>query len=113
VATSPNIGFTYAEEGVVTSEVAVNEALNIMDMLLQCAVIDRNLATPPGSPADGDVYLVATSGTGAWSGKDGQIAGYYSGWIFYTPSEGFTMRVLDENLWLGWNGSTWNTFTVT
>lgn len=113
MAASPNLAFTYAEEGQVNAETAVNDALNRLDMLVQCAVIDRDLTAPPGGEANGDVYLVATGATGDWAGKDGQIAGYYDGWIYYTPAEGFVMRVLDENLWLGWNGSSWNTFTVT
>ncbi|WP_444891377.1 DUF2793 domain-containing protein [Microbulbifer sp. DLAB2-AA] len=43
------------------------------------------LAPPPGSASDGDRYLVAT-GTGAWSGKDGQLARYVADpgyWQFF------------------------------
>ena len=113
MADSPNIALTYLEEGQANAEVTVNDAFNRLDMLLKWSIVDRDLATPPGSPTNGDVYLVATSGTGAWSGKDGQIAGYYDGWIFQTVAEGRMFRVLDENIWIGWNGATWNTFTVT
>ncbi len=38
------------------------------------AVIDNTLTAPPGSPSIGDSYLVAAGATGAWSGKDNQVA---------------------------------------
>lgn len=71
---------------------------------------DRDLATPPGSPADGDCYLVAASGTGAWSGHDGDIAFYMNtSWVFINVIEGFTAWVNDENAFIGYNGSSWVT----
>lgn len=113
MADSPNIALTYLEENQANSEVAVNSAFNRLDMLLKWAIVDRDLATPPGSPTNGDVYLVATSGTGAWATHDGELAGYYDGWIFQTVAEGRMFRVLDENIWIGWDGAAWKTFTVT
>lgn len=110
---TPNLGFTYLEEGQANAEVAVNDALNRMDMILQAAVIDRDLTAPPGSESNGDVYLVAASATGDWAGKDGQLAGYYDGYIYATVNEGFILRVLDENIWIGWTGSAWETIDTT
>jgi hypothetical protein len=51
-----------------------NEALRLLDGLVQLAVIDRDLTAPPGSPADGDRYIVASGATGEWSGWNGSIA---------------------------------------
>ena len=45
-----------------------NEALRLLDGLVQLSVLDRDLTTPPGSPADGDRYIVASGGTGSWAG---------------------------------------------
>lgn len=42
-------------------------------------VISTTTAAPPGSPADGDIYYVPTGATGAWAGKDGQIATWNDG----------------------------------
>lgn len=55
-------------------------------------VISLALATPPGSPSDGDAYIVAASPTGAWAGQAKAIAYYQTGtgWIFITPRTGFT-----------------------
>jgi hypothetical protein len=72
-----------------------NEALQRIDMLLCPVVEGAALAAPPAGPADGACYLVAAGATGAWSGKDGTIAGITDGgWRFITPIEG--TRVLDR-----------------
>lgn len=73
-------------------------------------VINMTTATPPGSPSDGDAYLVATGGTGVWSGKDGQVARYstiLTAWEFGVPKNGW--RVWDRNTALPYhyNGSAW------
>ena len=41
-----------------------NEALRILDGLVQLSVLDRVLSEPPGSPADGDRYIVGSGATG-------------------------------------------------
>ena len=38
-----------------------NEALRLLDGLVQLAVLDRDLTAPPGAPADGDRYIVASA----------------------------------------------------
>jgi hypothetical protein len=101
-------------ESQASAEVVVNNALNLIDGLMNLSVLDRDLATPPGSPANGDAYLVATAGTGAWSGKDGQIAIYADGWVFAPVKFGLIMYVEDENaLLIRRAAGTWGTITVT
>ncbi|MBG1232967.1 DUF2793 domain-containing protein [Aestuariivirga litoralis] len=47
----------------------------------------KTLTAPPGSPALGDHYVVATGGTGAWAGKDKYVAVYTArGWVFLAPN---------------------------
>lgn len=63
-------------------------------------VKDKDLATPPGSPALGDRYIVAASGTGAWTGKDKQIAEWTArGWVFQVPNAFDVTMVVDEALY--------------
>lgn len=52
---------------------------------------------------------MGASGTGAWSGHDGEIAFYASGWLFITVKEGFVFWVEDENVLLVYNGSSYQT----
>lgn len=84
-----------------------NNALQVLDILVQSAVIDKDLATPPGSPASGDLYIVASSPTGAWVGHTNHLAYYRSGWVFVVPFEGLAVYVKDEDLRYVYDGSAW------
>lgn len=69
-----------------------NEALVALDTLVQMAVEELELVTPPGSPATGQSWSVGLSATGDWSGQDGDIATWTeAGWRFLTPLEGWTL----------------------
>lgn len=81
--------------GQAQKELAHNEALHRVDMLLCPLIESAALTAPPASPAPGACYLVATGATGAWAGKDLMLAGYTEGgWRFVAPIEG--MRLLDR-----------------
>lgn len=85
-----------------------NEALTMLDALVQLSVLDRDLATPPGSPAPGARYLVAASPTGAWSGQAGKIAAWQNGaWSFFPPQAGWVLWVADEAVPIAFTGSAW------
>lgn len=89
--------FPFLEVSQAQKELTHNEALRIIDVLANMLVIDRDLTAPPGSPVNGDTYIVAGSPTGAWVGQAGKIAFYYGGWSFITPFEGLTAWVDDED----------------
>ena len=42
-----------------------NEALVKVDAIIQLAVISQTLTSPPGSPAEGDRYIIASGATAA------------------------------------------------
>jgi len=75
----------------------------------QGQVIDRDLSSPPGSPAKGDRYIVKATGTGGWAGHDNAIT-YYNGstWVFIAPVEGLVCWVKDEDLFVKHNGTAWD-----
>ncbi|NJO82927.1 MAG: DUF2793 domain-containing protein, partial [Blastochloris sp.] len=90
---TPHITAPYLVEGQSQGEVTHNDGLNYLETLICGKIKDRNLTAPPGSPADGDAYIVMATATGAWAGHDGKIAAYYSGWIFITPKESFRVYI--------------------
>lgn len=99
-STGTNIGLAYGwalgESGWNTS---MDANLRKLDALTQGSVKDKDLATPPASPADGDCYIVAASPTGAWASQAGKVARWWAGrsaWEFYTPKEGWRLYVVDE-----------------
>jgi hypothetical protein len=74
-------------------------------------VLDRDLSAAPGSPSNGDRYIVATGvSTGDdWFGQEKKIAEWDAGatgggaWVFTTPSEGWALWVEDENVQVVYN----------
>jgi len=85
-----------------------NEALRLLDITVQLAVLDRDLSEPPALPGEGDRYIIGPSPTGAWEGRAGQIAAYWGGvWVFLAPGEGWHARVLDEAVTLCHQSGQW------
>jgi hypothetical protein len=107
MATTPHLGATLLEQSQSQKEITINEALSRLDALLNSGAIDKDLATPPGSPSAGDVYIVAAGATGAWSGKTGQIAYFDQVWRFIVPRTGLVLWVCDESKQYVCTGAGW------
>jgi hypothetical protein len=108
MANSTNLAMPFIEAAQAQKHVTHNAALQLLDAMVMLSVLDRDLATPPGSPTDGDRYLVAASATGAWSGKDGKIGAWQDGaWTFHTPKEGWFAWIADEDIVQAFNGASW------
>ena len=105
---SPLLALPYLASAQAQKHVTHNEALSLIDGLLQLSVISRSLNTPPGVLVDGDRYLVAVSPTGDWAGQAGQVALRMEGaWRFLNPRKGWRLWVEAENLLLVFDGTTW------
>ncbi len=81
--TTTHLLLPYILAAQAQKHVTHNEALKLLDGLVQLSVLDRDLTTPPDSPTDGDRYIV---GAGA---EDEAVLQVYdgSGWVGTTPSE--------------------------
>jgi hypothetical protein len=108
--TTPRLGAPELLVDQAVPETTVNEQIRYLESAAGHFIFkSRVVAAPPGSPADGDCYLVAASPTGAWSGQAGKIAFLVNtAWVFITPIEGFTAWVNDENAFIGYDGAAWN-----
>lgn len=103
-----NLQLPTIETSQAQKEVTVNEAFAIVDAILNVGAADKDLATPPGSPAEGDLYIVAASATGDWSSHEDDITYYNnSEWKFITPQEGMRLWVSDENRLYIYDGTEW------
>ncbi|MFZ5930883.1 MAG: DUF2793 domain-containing protein [Pseudomonadota bacterium] len=108
MANTANLALAYLEAAQSQKHVTVNDTLSGLDTLVQLAVLDRDLTAPPGSPAEGDRYLVANSPSGAWAGQAGKIAAWQAGaWVFRTPRNGWKAWVADEALPVFYDGGAW------
>jgi hypothetical protein len=116
MTTNVDVGATHlASQQVAGAHTLVNDILNRLGANVHLAVIDRDLTTPPSlsSPADdGKRYIVAASATGDWSGKDGQVALWYGGWIFFPHLAGWTAWIVDEAHEVRSDGTDWQDGTA-
>lgn len=122
IVNGPKIGTMVSAANGDTYGDGLRHELRTQQALIQGNVRNLTLATPPGSPSNGDSYVVAASPTGAWTGQANSIA-YWAvdaqdgpsitpniatgAWEFYTPLAGW--RVFDLNTGASWsyNGSAW------
>jgi hypothetical protein len=108
VATSTHLKLPFILPAQAGKHITHNEAIAALDTLAQLAVLDRDLAAPPGSPVTGARYIVAVSPTGAWVDKAGQVAAWDgAAWLFHAPEPGWLAYLVDENGLIVWTGATW------
>ena len=86
-----------------------NEAIRLLDAMVQLSVLDRNRPVPPASPVDGDRHIVASGATGLWAGWDLNVAFWVDGvWMRLVPRPGWLAWIAAEQAFVVWNGSSWD-----
>lgn len=97
--TTPKLQMPELVVGQAGKELTHNQALAVLDQLAQAVVVDKDLTAPPGSPANGAMYIVAAGATGEWSGQSGKLAYWITtvaAWTFIDPADGWSVWVTDE-----------------
>jgi len=85
-----------------------NEALQTLDALVQPVVESRIVAAPPGTPLEGEAWLVPANATGTWAGHGGEIAAWQANaWHFLDPAPGWTLYCLADSALLVFDGVGW------
>jgi hypothetical protein len=108
MSASANLALPFIEGGELLPDVTLNETLRLIDTLVQLAIVDRDLTAPPGSPAEGQRWIVKATPTGAWAGHANHIAAWQDGgWAFSTPKTGWFAYIIDEGALAAWNGTAW------
>ncbi|MEN8919412.1 MAG: DUF2793 domain-containing protein, partial [Octadecabacter sp.] len=70
------LSMPYIQPAQAQKHVTHNEALFLLDAVVQLAVEDVTLTTPPSGPAPNARYIVGASATGDWAGHDNKVALY-------------------------------------
>lgn len=105
---TPILALPYILPAQAQKHVSHNEALRLLDMLVQLAVQDRTRTSPPEHPTLGDRHIVAAGAGDDWAGQDHHLAVFEPhGWSFLTPHPGWIaldqsdlqMLVFDGTLW--------------
>ena len=99
--TTTHLSLPFLLAAQAQKHVTHNEALRLLDAMVQLSVLDRTRTTPPASPTDGNRHLVASGATGLWAGWDLNIAFWVDGaWIRLVPRTGWLVWVAAEGLFL-------------
>jgi len=108
MSNSTHLQLPFLAAAQAQKHVSVNEALLVLDAIVQLGVIGRDLTLPPLSPVEGDRYIVGAGATGAWATYDLQVASYTDGvWQFYQPVSGWIAWVEDEDKRYIFTNSNW------
>ena len=90
---TPRFGLPLLAAGQAQKELAHNEALTLIDLLIQPRVEAIGDNAPPGAPAPGQAWIVGASPTGAWAGHAAALASWTAGgWRFVAAREGMEAR---------------------
>lgn len=85
-----------------------NEALKIIDAFTHLSAINRTSTSPPGSPTEGDQYIIAAPATGDWAGRETQVVVYVDGvWVYIAPRDGWIIYDEATEVHLKFNGGSW------
>ena len=106
--TTPNLSLPFIMPAQAQKHVTHNEAIELLDMIVQLTLEQAGATTPPSSPGEGQAWALGNGATGAWAGQDGMIATWRGGgWLFVAPRDGWmawvngsgTMQVFDGGAW--------------
>jgi hypothetical protein len=100
-------GATYGDDG--------RQFLRMFQALIQPNVINMTTSAAPSTPTNGDMYVVASVGSGAWVGKTNYVAYWTTddpdnpsgAWEFWQPLSGWMVADRSTGFVYRYNGSTW------
>jgi len=96
------------QPGQAQKEMWHNEAIAVLDLIVQPAVESIGTDMPPTAPESGQSWIVGGAPTGSWAGKADHLAGWSDGgWRFAAPVEGMTVRVIADALTARYTSGGW------
>lgn len=106
---TPRFALPFIVPGQAQKELFHNEALTRIDALLQAAVEGSPVGEAPAAPQEGQCWIVAPAATGAWSGRDHNLAMWTEGgWRFVAPAPGMRVWNKASGYWNHWNDGSWS-----
>lgn len=103
------LGLPLLQPAQAQKHVTHNEALRILDALVQLTVVDHATGAPPSAPsASGTRYIVGPGASGDWAGHEGDVALFENGqWQFFAAQSGWVALSQANMALIAYNGSTW------
>ena len=92
------LGLPYIIAQQAQKHVTHNEALRMLDTIVQMSVGEKDLTEPPPAPVNGDAYIVGPSASGKWKAHGNEEASRVDGaWMYFEPREGWRASVQNED----------------
>lgn len=104
---TPNLKLPLLIPNQSGKEYTHNEALIIIDAILNGGVLDLNVNTPPAVPENGASYLVGPEPNGVFSEHNNELAYYYNGWRFIKMKHGATLWIDQQQQLYTLQNDTW------
>lgn len=116
VSTGPNRGLMINALTGDTFDTSFRAFLRAIDALLVLSTKSKTLTAPPGSPTNGDRYIVGAGATGAWATHDNAIAVWTTDnpsapsgeWEFYAATVGMISFNVADLVVYKWTGTSWD-----
>lgn len=91
---TPNLSLPFIMPAQAQKHITHNEAIELLDMIVQLTLEATEANTPPGAPNEGQAWGVGSTPFGDWAGQAGLIATWRGGgWLFMAPRDG----------WMAWD----------
>ena len=105
---TPALGLPYLLPNQAQKHVTHNEALTMLDIVVQLVLRAYDETVPPVSPDEGDSYGLSPSPSGAWAGHGSEIASWRDGaWHFLAPQAGWRAWSAADSALLVFDGTAW------
>ncbi len=111
---SPRLSLPLIQPAQAQKHVTHNEAIELLDMVVQLTLQAIDQTSPPAAPAEGQTWAIGETPTGDWAGQAGLLASFRGGgWLFVAPKIGWQayvvntadIRVYDGANWVASGGS--------
>jgi hypothetical protein len=96
--------------GIKQADQVFNDFQASVDLKLGIRALSRTTDAQPGSPSEGDCYIMTASASGAaWSSySEHDLAFYISGaWTAFAPTGALPAYVVDDAQFIAWHGTDW------
>lgn len=102
------LGMPYLLPSQAQKHVTHNEAIRMLDALVQPSVDALPQNTPPAEPTEGMVFAVDASPVDAWEGNPNTLAAFQDGaWFYFTPQAGWRFSIKGDERQIHFMSGAW------
>lgn len=111
--TSSRLSLPLIQPAQAQKHVTHNEAIELLDMIVQLRLEDIDTNAPPPAPQEGQTWGVGDTPSGPWAGQAGQLASFRGGgWLFVAPQTGWQAYVTATDTISVYTGANWGSSGV-